>query len=262
MTNGGPVYRVSLGGDSANAPMIGCVAPANGAKSALRVLEILAQRGRSARARDIIDVEGSAAFLPAVADFLIGASISCALPCPGEVITNHELLDGSLACGVGLAFGHADASLLQDLVGTADAVGARALACAPDRALIAVGVSRDAASEFGAAAERLGFIIRGDDPRCRVIACAGAPFCASGHIAARTIAPLIAKTAALPPDSSVAVHVSGCAKGCANPAPARLTIVGTAAGCALVANGTARDTPFTVVPIEQLAQAISEGRHV
>ena len=40
-----------------------------------------------------------------------------------------------------------------------------------------------------------------------------------------------------------AIHVSGCAKGCAHPKPAPLTIVGTERGCGIVKNGSARDKP-------------------
>jgi precorrin-3B synthase len=80
------------------------------------------------------------------------------------------------------------------------------------------------------------------DPRSRVVACPGAPSCASGLIAARTLAAEIAEH--LPPSrDSIAVHVSGCAKGCAHPSAAPLTIVGATKGCGIVRNGTARGTP-------------------
>ena len=50
------------------------------------------------------------------------------------------------------------------------------------------------------------------------------------------------------------------------PRPAALTVVGTPAGCALVANGSARDEPFAVVAADQLPAAIvnaaREARHV
>ena len=270
MVNGEAVYRVSIGGDGMSAATLGFVAPANGAESAIRLLDVLARRGCNARARDTIAAEGSAAFRSAVADLLIGESSSCAAPRPGEAIGTHQLLDGSLACGVGLAFGHADASSLECLIEAADAFGASGLIAAPGRALIAVGLLRDAVPEFATAAERLGFIICTDDPRRHVIACAGAPFCASAHLAARTIAPSIAKTAAQFLDKSFSIHVSGCAKGCAHPAPAALTVVGTPQGCALIANGVPRDAPFAVVAPDELTAAIAryrrqltgEGRHV
>ena len=40
------------------------------------------------------------------------------------------------------------------------------------------------------------------------------------------------------------IHISGCAKGCAHAEPAALTVVGTPDGCALIADGSARDAPF------------------
>ncbi len=38
----------------------------------------------------------------------------------------------------------------------------------------------------------------------------------------------------------------------------RLTIVGTAEGCAMIANGSVRDAPFAVVPESELGVAISD----
>ena len=63
------------------------------------------------------------------------------------------------------------------------------------------------------------------------------------RIAARALAPRIAAAAATLIGASSVIHLSGCAKGCAHPAPAALTIVGMADGCALIANGTAPTAP-------------------
>ncbi len=61
-------------------------------------------------------------------------------------------------------------------------------------------------------------------------------------IAARALAAEIARQ--LPPRrEAAAIHVSGCAKGCAHPAPAALTVVGTERGCGIVRDGSARATP-------------------
>jgi precorrin-3B synthase len=80
------------------------------------------------------------------------------------------------------------------------------------------------------------------------------------------MAPHFAEIAAPYLGDSFKIHVSGCAKGCAHPARAALTVVGTGAGCALVANGSARGEPFAVVPSDQLTTAIlnasREARHV
>ena len=61
------------------------------------------------------------------------------------------------------------------------------------------------------------------------------------------------------------VHISGCAKGCAHPQPAALTIVGSEHGCGIVEYGTARATPQTYVDPRQLAahlaHRVSEPAH-
>jgi precorrin-3B synthase len=120
-----------------------------------------------------------------------------------------------------------------------------------------IGLTQQTASSFAAAAEAIGFIIHADDPRRHVIACAGAPICASADIAARALAPQIAAAAAPQLDGSFKIHVSGCAKGCAHPRPTELTVVGTSSGCALVANGTTRDTPFKIVATNELPAAVA-----
>jgi precorrin-3B synthase len=71
------------------------------------------------------------------------------------------------------------------------------------------------------------------------------------------MAPAIAAAVAPCLKGAFEIHISGCAKGCAHPAPAALTIVGTEAGCALVANGLARDTPLMSVAVTELTGEIS-----
>lgn len=275
VVNGDVALQVSIGGDGASAMHLGFVAPAEGVETAIRLLEVIAQRGCAVRARDILAGEGIAPFqqaLPSCAKDVEGRDK------PGHdgagagrgVVGMHRLLDGLFAYGLCVAFGHADAISLEDLADAAAAAGAVGMRAAPGRALIVIGLSRESLPAFVGDAERLGFIVRGDDPRRFVIACAGAPVCASAHIAARAIAPRIAAESARFLSGSFTVHLSGCAKGCAHPAPAGLTGVGTAEGCALIANGVARDAPFAVVAPDELTAAIvryageltSEDRHV
>lgn len=85
-----------------------------------------------------------------------------------------------------------------------------------------------------------GLITRAGDPRRRVLACTGAPACPQGLAATRPLARALA--AALPPGQTL--HVSGCAKGCAHPAAAPLTLVGRPGGAFdLIKGGSAADTP-------------------
>lgn len=78
------------------------------------------------------------------------------------------------------------------------------------------------------------------DPLLRVTACTGAPGCPQALGETR---PLARSLAALVPARSV-LHVSGCAKGCAHPGPADLTLIASPQGFGLVRGGTASDTPM------------------
>jgi len=84
-----------------------------------------------------------------------------------------------------------------------------------------------------------GLVTRADDPLLRVIACTGAPVCPEAFAETRELA------AALAPQIQAGrtLHVSGCPKGCAHPAPSALTLVGTADGFDLVRDGSPRDVP-------------------
>jgi precorrin-3B synthase len=256
LSDGVVMLGVSIGGDAASAVQLGSVAPADGSEAALRLLAVIASHGRDVRARDILAANGAAPFRAAIADLLPGeASPPDGREC-SESIGTHRLRDDTAACGVALAFGHTDTVSLQGLADAAKVAGAAGFRTANGRALIAVGLSRKTAPTFVAAAARFGFIVRADDPRRRVIACAGAPICASAHIAARSLAPRIAEIAR-PNDGAPAVHISGCAKGCAHAGAAALTVVGTPAGCALIADGSVRDAPFTTVAVAELPEAIA-----
>ena len=254
----GPALRIALGGDAANAGQLGMVALGDGIAAVARLLETVAAFGPQVRARDVVGEGDLVAFRSAVADLIIGKAPPHAAHPGVEAIGVHWLRDGTFAYGVGLAFGHADATSLQRLAAAADAAGARGLRAAAGRVLMIIGLAQPALSSVAAAAENLGFIVRTDDPRRHVVACAGAPLCASGHIATRAIGPAVAAAAAAHLDGAFQIHISGCAKGCAHPAPAPLTLVGTPDGCALVAAGSARDACFAVVAIDDLSATIAK----
>jgi precorrin-3B synthase len=260
VTADGVMLRLSVGGDESSAADLGILAPADSIEAVMRLLEVLAKRGRTARIRDVLASEGVTAFRSTTDGLVISARPH---ESGNEQVTSspiglHRLRDGLRACGVGLAFGHADAAALENLVEAASATGAKGFRTAPGRALLAIGLKPQTTSAFIAAAERQGFIVRAGDPRRHVVACAGAPICASAHIASRAMAPALAKHAATEFSDRRTIHVSGCAKGCAQAAAAALTIVGTPVGCALIANGSTRDAPFAIVPANELPAAITQ----
>ena len=90
------------------------------------------------------------------------------------------------------------------------------------------------AADIGGAASRLGFVTDPADPRLRIVACSGAPACASGRMATRAAALALAQRAAVM--QGVRVHLSGCPKRCAQPAGPCVSLV---AGEGIVADGVA-----------------------
>jgi precorrin-3B synthase len=275
--DGSNAIAIAVGGDAAGATEVGLVDPATAIDAALRLLGVIAQDGRAARSRDIVQRGGAMAFRTAIADLLlpshqVGTSSGAGGGKSTEPVGLHPLRNGTHALGIGVPFGHAQASALERMVEAAATAGAGGIRTAPARALLSVGVASAATPSLAAAAARLGFITDANDPRRRVIACAGAPICSSAHIACRTLAPQIASLIAPAADGAFTVHISGCAKGCAHAGAATLTVVGGADGCALVASGTVRDHPFATVPSAELPAAIAAylrghghdrgGRHV
>jgi precorrin-3B synthase len=231
--NGGVGFRVTLASDGINEVALGTFAPERVVETVLELLHTVAAHGPTARVRD----------LPPLSAFPDAVNATHT-PVPAEPIGTRGLRDGSTAIGVGLPFGHSDAGTLQKLIDEGRAAGAASARPAPGRALLLIGVAPAHASRLLAKAEQLGFLTTPNDPRRRVVACAGTPACAAAQIPTRALAPTIAAAALF---DNQTIHVSGCAKGCAHPAPADLTIVGVAGKCGIVPNGRAQDAPVEVV---------------
>jgi precorrin-3B synthase len=127
---------------------------------------------------------------------------------------------------VGLAFGQMTSATLKFL-----ATLAPGLRMTPWRMILIEGL--------GEMPRHDGLVTRADDPLLRVVACTGAPACAEAHVETRRLAAALAP--GLP--AGARLHVSGCAKGCAQPGRSAITLVGTAGGLDLVRDGTTRDPP-------------------
>jgi len=231
-------FRVALASDSTDEIAVGTAEPERTVETVLELLHTIADQGPAARARD----------LPHLSTCLNAVNASRARA-PAQPIGTHTLRDGNTAIGVGLPFGHSDARTLQRLVDEARAAGTASARPVPDRALLLIGVAPARVSRLVAKAEQLGFLTTPNDPRRRVVACAGAPACAAAEIPTRALAPAIAATTLF---ANQTIHVSGCAKGCAHSASADLTIVGIDGKCGIVPNGCAKDAPVEVVPVDDL----------
>jgi precorrin-3B synthase len=107
----------------------------------------------------------------------------------------------------------------------------------PFRLVLLPGVGATALGALGQA----DLIVDATDPRRAVVACPGAPACASASVdtraAAVRLAPLLAGR------NGVALHVSGCPKGCARPDTTALTLTGRDGFFDLVRDGRADSAP-------------------
>ncbi len=142
-------------------------------------------------------------------------------PAPGPALEPGPVPGGFC---VALPFGQIRAAALRSLA-------AAPLRLTPWRSLVVEGAS--------AAPALPGLITDGDDPLLRVAACTGAPGCAHASVETRALARRLAPH--VPPGRFL--HVSGCAKGCAHPRAADLTLTGREGRFDLIPGGAPKDPP-------------------
>jgi precorrin-3B synthase len=161
------------------------------------------------------------------------------------------------AFGLGLPFGQISAAQLQALAGLAAAFGAGSLRTTPWRAVLLPGVATGRADALRVAAEAAGLIAHPTDPRLRVLTCVGQRGCASGSSDTRADAAALAPYVAA--GGAGLLHLSGCAKGCAHPAAAPVTLVGQNGRYGLVLRGRAGDPPArSGLTLAEAAAALEE----
>ena len=148
-----------------------------------------------------------------------------------QVVSRKQPGPGRVAAGflVALAFGQMRAETLATLANHG------AVRVTPWRMLLIEGAT--------AAPEMPGLVTAPDDPLLRVVACTGAPACRQALQPTRRLAEMLAKTIVPALAPNAVLHVSGCAKGCAHPGVAAMTLTAQAAGFDLVRGGRACDVP-------------------
>ena len=216
------------------------------------------------RVRDTLRDGGLAPFESAISGLVVRMPQPPAQR-PVQPIGVHPLRDGHIAIGIGLPFGHSDAETLTRLIEGAKRAGASGVRTAPGRALLLVGLSPETAADIRRQAGRLGFIVEPSDPRCKVIACAGSPVCASGQIPARSLAAALAQAVQTGSADRGIIHVSGCSKGCAHPAPTPIAVFGREGRCDIRMDGrvscsvTVEDLPAQIARVLQLRREPNRG---
>ncbi|TLP67939.1 precorrin-3B synthase [Parasedimentitalea maritima] len=200
---------------------------ADGAKSGLPVTTETAVEEALNLARWFLDQggapDGRGRMKPLIARRTPPSAHVANLSSPAERPTLGQTATGQL---VGLEFGQIPATSFADLATRG------ALRLTPWRALLVEDASN--------LAPLPGLILDATDPRLRVSVCTGAPGCRQALSSTRQLARDLAPH--VPAQSTL--HLSGCAKGCAHPASAPLTLTATAADTFnLIRNGKASDHP-------------------
>jgi precorrin-3B synthase len=150
-----------------------------------------------------------------------------------------EAMEMGAFVGVGLPFGRIAAMELANLVQSVADSGATEFRLTPWRAILIPLPTAAGAKTLAEKLAHTGLILDSADPRLRVAACSGAPSCLHGTTATRSDATQLA--ALVGTDSFL--HLSGCAKGCAHPRSAPVTLVGRDGLYDLVIDGAPSDLP-------------------
>jgi sulfite reductase beta subunit-like hemoprotein len=158
--------------------------------------------------------------------------------------------------GLGVVFGVLTPAALRTAAELAMRYGDGQILLAPGRVIWLGGVSPSANARLADDASAAGFVIDPHDRRLRLNACVGAAGCARASEDVRAAALRLASAA--PPTG---LHVSGCAKGCAHPSAAGVTLVSRGGGGRydLILDGApSAPATRTDVSLDAVAEHLSE----
>lgn len=249
----GLFWRLSVGGDACSAREVAIVADGDAVSAVLTALAALHGLGPAARGRDL-DAE---VLRSQLGSFAWSGPVDMGSPRPQSRPIGRHRLGEDTALGVGLAYGQTSAAHLERLMQGLAALGANEVRLAPHRSLIVLGLADAAIDPAIALAEREGFWTRADEPGNAIAVCAGSTGCASGRFDTKAAADLLVAQAPDLLDGSLTVHISGCAKGCAHPRAAALTLAGQDNGVTLAIDARAADETGVTVPADGLGEAFA-----
>jgi precorrin-3B synthase len=217
-------WLVSVGGTARTARPVGIGGARLAIDAAAEILRALAAGGTGKRGRDLCEPD-----LASLCERLQKAASPEPSVAPRVIPVGRFELRRGCAIGMALPFGQMNSDAIG---GFAESLNARQqLRLAPGRGLLAIIDSDAAAGQLRDLAARAGFITDARDPRLAIVACAGAPACASAHLATKAIARQIASAGISA--GGATIHVSGCAKQCARPAGPSISLVGNEDGYAI-----------------------------
>lgn len=244
-------WRVSLIGTVTNATVLGTVTEADAPAVVCRIAERFVdadhnfRRLRQLPADEIRQRFGGCGETPT-------APQHCALERSSEPLFGPQDDNWQVA---GFVFGRVDSQALRVLAKLADATATGDIRLTPYRSIILArgdDEARQALRETGA-------IVDTHDKRLAMTACIGIEGCTLGTTYTRDDAleclPAIPHLRAASQD--MALHVSGCAKGCARSAPAAITLVGRKETYNVVFAGGPTDMPtWRALPLEEVMRRL------
>ena len=236
-----PRFMVSLAGGDESAVIEASELPDVAARLAIAFLEQARQCESTPRRMSALVAKRGAAVIWRAAGLAPAPQTTRAVTPPQSL--GHHSLGASGFLGLGFAFGRVSGRDFAWLADMAQAHGSSEMRLTPWRAILLPGVDAKAAQHILSQASDH-FITDPNDARLAVIACPGAPACASAESSTQADALSLAPLARALSPSGVTLHVSGCAKGCARPAATALTLVARAGLYDLITQGRASDTPL------------------
>jgi precorrin-3B synthase len=153
-------------------------------------------------------------------------------------------------------YGRCGSEALASVAAWSEEFGRGEIRVSPFRALVISFVAASREAHLARLAGDAGFIVNEKDPRLAVSTCAGMAGCVRGSTATHSDADRVAATLALLP-AGISVHVAGCAKGCAHPGPADLTLVADEGAYQVVLGGTARHKPVGRGAIDSIVERLA-----
>lgn len=244
----GLLWALALGGDGTSTRSVGAFTEDGALTAVLTALRQLDRMGNSARGRDL-DIAA------------LGLSGQLVPDRPGSVRMRrpaglHRLADGRTVAGVGLAFRQVRAEALAAFARSAADLDVTDIRLAPEHGLLVAGLDDGQAAHLLAEAESLGFLVSTEDPANAIALCSGTAGCASAFYDTHALAKIAVDTASDLLDGSFMLHLSGCAKGCAHPASAPISVSGASLGYGVVVNGSASASPAAYIAANEVASAL------
>ncbi len=168
-----------------------------------------------------------------------------------------QIPGGGAGVVLALPFGRCDADALTRIAGWAERFGDGEVRLSQWRGIVLPAVRRQDLGTLVDLACGAELITEPDDPRLAMFACPGRPDCANALVVTRPDAARLAVAARPLLRAGARIHVSGCAKGCAHPGPAALTLIGDNGAYAVVVEGRPRDPAVARLAIDDIEHRLA-----